>query len=259
MPSLLELQQAMRCTLLDDADDSALRHIVAAGLAPARRLDVYRNTILGTWTRALRLSYPAVQRLVGEDFFEGAAKIFARAQAPRCADLNAYGSEFGEFLRGFAPAASIVYLADVARLEWSVNRALHAADVPVLDVSVLAALVPSDHERVRFAPHPSVSLLSSEYPVDEIWRAVLERDGAAMAAVDLEQGAVHLLVHRWADEVHVRRLPEAAWQFAKALFDGQALGDAIAVLPNAGSVEWLAQHLAEGRFVAFHVRTEINA
>jgi hypothetical protein len=37
----------------------------------------------------LRLSFPAVHRLVGANFFEGAAQIFARDQAPRCAELNA--------------------------------------------------------------------------------------------------------------------------------------------------------------------------
>jgi hypothetical protein len=259
MPSLLELQQAMQRTLLDDADGSALHHVVAAGLDPAQRLDVYRNTILGTLTRALRLSYPAVQRLVGEAFFERAAQVFARSHAPRCADLSAYGGEFADFLHGFEPAASIAYLADVARLEWSVNRALHAADVPALDLARLAALQPGDAHRVRFTPHPSVSLLRSEVPVDAIWRAVLQRDDIAMAAVDPQQGVVHLLARRLADEVEVQRLSEPAWRFAKALLEGHALGDALAAAPIAAATEWLARHLAEGCFSAFHTRAEADA
>jgi hypothetical protein len=259
MPSLLEMQQTMRRTLLDEADGAALPHVVAAGLDPAQRLNIYRNTILGTLTRALRLSYPTVQRLVGADFFEGAAQIFARSHAPHCADLNAYGGEFGEFLRGFEPAASIVYLADVARLEWAVNQALHAADVPALDVSRLAALASSDHDPVRFTPHPCVSLLRSPYPVDAIWRAVLQRDDAAMAVIDLEEGEVHLLVQRVGDGVEVQRLQESAWRFARILFDGHALGEAVAAIPNADAAEWLAWHLAEGRFIAFQVSAGARA
>ena len=50
----------------------------------------------------------------------------------RVADL------FPEFLARFPPAASLAYIADVARLEWAVNRALHAPDAAPLDVARLA-------------------------------------------------------------------------------------------------------------------------
>ena len=39
------------------------------------RLGVYRNTVGVSLTRALRLSFPAVHKLVGEAFFEAAAGI----------------------------------------------------------------------------------------------------------------------------------------------------------------------------------------
>jgi hypothetical protein len=80
---------------------------------------------------------------------------------------------------------SLAYLADVARLEWAVNRALHAPDAQPLDASTLATVAPSDHERVCFVALPSVSMLRSSFPVDAIWGAVLQQDEAAMAAIDL--------------------------------------------------------------------------
>jgi hypothetical protein len=257
--SLLELQHAVRRSLLDEADDAALGYIVASGLAPGHRLSVYRNTMRGTLGNALRLSYPAVQRLVGEAFFDGAAQIFAAAHPPRCADLYAYGEEFANFLQHFAPAASLAYLPDVARLEWAVNRALHAPDAPALDLSQLGGLAPDDHGRVRFTPHPSMTLLRCAHPADAIWRAVLQGDDAAMAAIDLTSGSVHLLVQRLADEVEVLRLDESEWRFAEALFGGKTLGEALAALPDAPAAEWLAQHLAADRCVAFRVDTEDHA
>ena len=254
-PSLHEIQLAMRRSLLDEADDAALGYIVAAGLAPGQRLSVYRNTVWGALANALRLSYPAVQRLVGAEFFDGAARIFARGHPPQCADLNAYGAEFADFLQRFEPAASLAYLPDVARLEWAVNRALHAPDVPALDLAQLAALAPADHDRVSFTPHPSITLLRSDYPIDAIWRGVLQQDDAVLAAIDPAAGAVHLLVQRSADEANVLRLEPDAWRFANALFAGQALGDALAA-PGAPAAEWLAQHFAEGRCIAFHLHGE---
>jgi hypothetical protein len=162
------------------------------GLAPAQRLSIHRNTIVATLANALRISFPAVHRLVGADFFEGAAQIFAREQAPSCADLNAYGAGFPDFLQRFEPAATLAYLADVARLEWAVNRALHAPDADSLTVERLA-IAPADHDQMCFVAHPSLSTLRSDFPVDS-WRAVLQQDDAAMAAIVLVSGPVCLLV-----------------------------------------------------------------
>jgi len=253
MPSLRDVQHAMRRSLLQDADGNASAHIVAAGLAPRQRLNIYRNTIVGTLTNALRLSFPAVHRLVGAEFFEGAAQIFALESPPRCAELNDYGTGFPDFLQRFEPAATLAYLADVACLEWAVNRALHAPYVPALDASTLATVPPSEHERVCFVAHPSISMLRSSFPVDTIWRAVLQHDEAAMAAIDLGSGPVCLIVQRLGNEVEVERLDERAWRFATAVLGGQALGAALDLAPGDDGSALLAEHLLAGRCTAFRV------
>src|SRR6516165_909152 len=120
-PALLEVQRALRASLVADDDAPAARHVFPAG-----RLEVYRNTFAGVLVNALRLSYPAVQKLVGEAFFEGAARAFIAGHPPASACLDDYGAAFPEFLAAFSPASSLAYLSDVARLEWAVCRALHA-------------------------------------------------------------------------------------------------------------------------------------
>jgi hypothetical protein len=243
----------MRRSLLEDVDGLAADQIVDAGLAPAQRLGIYRNTIVATLANALRLSFPAVHRLVGADFFEGAARIFAHEQAPRCADLNAYGAGFPDFLQRFEPAASLAYLADVARLEWAVNRSLHAPDADPLAVERLATVAPADHDQVCFVPHPSVSTLRSDFPVDTIWRAVLQEDEVAMSAIDLGSGPAYLIVQRTADHVDVVRLDECAWRFTAALFEGRPIGAALGSAAGVDAPALLAQHLSAGRLVAFRL------
>ena len=239
--------------LRDDIDGDASDFVVGAGLAPGQRLSVYRNTMLGTLANALRLAFPVVHALVGAEFFEGAAQIFAREQPPHCADLNAYGAEFADFLRRFEPAATLPYLPDVARLEWAVNRALHAPDARPLDMSQLAAVAPSDQDRVCFAGHPSISMLRSSFPVDTIWRAVLQQDHAAMSAIDLAGEAVCLMVQRLADQVEVMRLDMGPWQFGVALFSGHPLGAALDAACGIDALPLLADHLISGHCIAFHV------
>ena len=253
MPQLLELQQAIYRSLVKRDDSLAAQYILADGLPPESRLNIYRNTFIGTLTTALRLSYPAVHRLVGAEFFEGAAALFIEAHPPESAYLDEYGAEFPGFLALFPPAAPLAYLPGVARLEWAVNRALHAPDLPGLDVGRLAAVPPADHDRVCFTQHPAVGLVRDNAPVDLIWRAVLDQDDGAMAAIELRSGPVWLLVQRTAVGVEVDRIDASAWRLTEKLFAGRPIEAAIAAAPTANAAGLIAEHLAAGHFVDFEL------
>lgn len=249
MPTLLEMQIAMQASLL--YRESGAISAMLAGYVPADRLDIYRNTFTHTLTRALKLCFPATQRLVGEEFFEGAAQIFIGKRPPRAAWLDLYGREFPDFLRSFAPAASISYLGDVAELEWAVNDALHAADVSPLDVARIATIEAEDQARICFNPDPAVRLLRLEYPADIIWRAVIDSDDDALGKIDLGCGPRHLLIERRSTGVEVECLAEPAWRFLASLCDGSPIE---AALGDAGEFDYpaaLAEHLALGRFATF--------
>jgi hypothetical protein len=258
MQSLRELQCAVRRSLVEHDDGAAAMHILSSGLAPEQRLAVYRNTFDGNLANALRLSFPAVHRLVGAEFFEGAARIFAHQRPPCSAWLDEYGVEFPHFLADFPQAASLPYIPDVARLEWAVTRALHAPDVAPLDAQRLAALDPADHERVRFIADPTISLVRADYPVEAIWRAVLAQDDAALGAVDLTVGTCWLLIERRVTGVEVTRLDERAWRFVDALVSGLPLGTALEVAPDSETASLLAEHIVAGRFVGFDLVESAN-
>lgn len=268
MPALLELQQALCAQLLREAPP--------LDAASSARLTIYRDTRIATLVNALRLSFPAVQRLVGAEFFEAGAHEFICAHPPASACLNDYGAGFAGFLRTFTPASGLAYLGDVAQLEWAVNRALHADDVAGLDLARLAGLEQPTLSRLSFRAHPALCLLRMQFPADAIWRAVLQQDQAAMAAIDLGEGPVHLMVERDADGVQVHRLNPARWQFSARLCAGTPLyelvsedarlsedaqsedariGEAplLARRPDADTAAWLAEHLSLGRLVDFHL------
>jgi hypothetical protein len=259
MPTLLEIQRAVDRSLVAREDSPAVAHVVADGLAPEARLNIYRNTFIGTLTTALRLAFPAVHRLGGAPFFESAVRLFIEAQPPRSAYLNDYGEAFPGFLDAFDSAASVPYLAEVARLEWAVNRALHAIDVDALDLSRLFELGPAEQSSVAFVPHPSITLVNARYPVDAIWRAVLDQDDDAMAGIDLQTGPVWLLVERRESGVVVTRCGEPAWKFASALFASHSLQDAIDAAPDIDAPILLADHLAAGRIIGFHSKGSADA
>src|SRR5438105_2439265 len=140
VPALHELQRAVYHSLMERDGGGIATYVREDGVAAVDRLRIYRNTFYCTLTNALRLSYPAVHRLVGVDFFEAVAQAFIGAQPLRSAYLDEYGSGFPDFLARFPAATSVPYLFDVAQLEWAVTRALHAPDATPLNVVKLRSL-----------------------------------------------------------------------------------------------------------------------
>ncbi|SIT40687.1 conserved hypothetical protein [Paraburkholderia piptadeniae] len=247
-PSLADLQQAMRRNLLEGADENAADTVLADGLDPQARLNIYRNTAEGVLVNALRLAFPAVQRLVGADFFEGAVRLFVRAEPPRSAWLDEYGAQFPAFLGKMPQLSSVPYVADVAQLEWQVNGVLHAPDVPPLDPACLERLDENALGTLRLSPHPATRLLRCDAPADAIWRAVLQQDDAALRAIELADGPVHLLVQRVTEGVDTLRLSTGEWRVSKALFAGEPLGAALASAPEADGFSLIGAYLARGCF-----------
>lgn len=252
MPALLELQHAFGASMLREDDAAVCRHLVEEGFSAAERLRIYRNTFRSVVVASLRTTYPAVDRLVGHDFFDEAAERFGGAQPPRSGYLNEYGGGFADFLASFEPASALLYLPDIARFEWALSVAANAPDAPMLDPAALAAITPEHHASLIFEPHPSVRFLKLAYPADQIADAVLSGDEAAMAQVDLSSGPVQLIIHRGTNGVEAQRLAPEAYEFVSRLCAGEALGTLLeAAPPQAPAL--LAEQLRKGRLTAFRI------
>jgi hypothetical protein len=252
MPALLELQRAFAASLLSADDEAIGCHIADDGFRPGERLDIYRNTCRSTLIETLRMTYPAVDRLVGSDFFATVAGWFVESHPARSAYLNEYGGGFGDFLAGLEATSSVPYLADVARFEWALSIAANAADVAPLGTGALLAVMPEDHAKLVFEPHPSLSLLALAHPADHIADAVLSGDEAAMAEVDLSSAPVRLVVHRGPAGLEAQRLDARDYEFFARLCAGECLG-ALVEICGDNAPRLLADQLAKGRLNTFSV------
>ena len=251
---LPELQRSLRSSLLGAPDPRLLECIEADALSAEERLSIYRHTITGTLTKALRLNFPAVEKLVGTAFFAQCAESYVAIEPPRSGYLNDFGAGFAAHLATDPQVATLPYLLDVARLEWAVSRALIAESPPAADLAALAALDPCLHEQVCFSAHPSLSLLTLATPADMIWQAVLAGDDAALAAIELASSPVQVLVERLGTELSVRRLAPPEWAFAQALCSGMPLGSALLMHPDIDVQGQLALHLGAGRLRGWQLR-----
>lgn len=195
---------------------------------PARRFAVYRNNVMVSLIDALADSYPVTQELVGEDFFRAMARQFVTAHPPRSPVLALYGDELADFIAGFAPAAGLAYLADVARLEMLRVQAFHAADAAALTAQEIAGLLgdPAALAQARFRFDPSLGVLRSRHAVVSLWAAHQATDVAASLAQVAVDQAEAALVWRAGLEVDIARIGEGVAAFILILKRGVAFAAA---------------------------------
>jgi hypothetical protein len=192
-----------------------------SGAPPHQRFTVYRNNVFASLTACLAARFPAVARLVGAEFFAAMARVFIDRCPPASSALFEYGEEFASFLQTFEPARAVPYLPDVARLEWHVATAYHAADARPVGANALQRLG-EDAPDARIDLHPSCTALLSHYPVYSIWHTNMHDE--VVRQIDADNGGEAVLIVRPQFEVSVVRLDATgAYAFITALKAGHSL------------------------------------
>ena len=214
--ALLETQRGFAAAVRSSVQQQRVLSLLAGDEARnAELLAVYRGNAVANAGKALALSFPVIEKIVGEEFFSGLCRAFWSASPSRSGDLNEYGSGFAEFLSNFPHVAELPYLADVARLEWLVSRALQAADHVAVDIARLAEIAPGAIGSLRFDLQPGFAVLSSAWPVASIWQQH-QTDYTGEIDINLED-AECIAVHRrgWRADVASLAAGEGAfWQAA---------------------------------------------
>ena len=197
------------------------------------RQGLYQSNVRINFTDALRSTYPAVRRLVGEDYFRQTALMFQGTHPSRSGDLAHAGRGFPEYLAALHGDGQYRYLADIARLEWLCQEALLGAGHAPLDLERLRAVAPPHYDALRFELHPTLRLYQSAYPALLIWEANVA-DESEPEPIDLNAGGEQLALMRRAGKLTFLSLTPGELAFLDALERGAPFGEAIA---SAGARE----------------------
>jgi hypothetical protein len=225
MPSLRELQAGFAAALFNPAATREAPGIRAAGISPAVRLGFYRTNVFENYRKALAVTYPAVQTLIGSGLFDALAQDYTRRYSSRSGDVGAHGAHFAEFISRHPLARQLPYLADIARLEWCLEESFNEAESQPLSLSRLAAVAPEQCEQLRFMLAASTRLISSRYPIDRIWQ-ICQPEHAGGEQIDLDAGGADLLVRREGYAVITEHLNTADLAMLTALSSGYNFAEA---------------------------------
>lgn len=235
--SLLERQIAFRAALAAGDDDGPL---ASAGMT------IYREAYRGRLLAALEASFERTHRWVGPQAFTAAACHYVLTCPPTGWTLDDYGADFPAMLANlFAQDPEV---AELAWLEWQLQRAFAAIDAPTLDPAALAGVGHSamDWAAMRFELAAGFAALPVATNCTALWAALGEADGPDV--VVSHGPAAALLVWRAGLSPHYRLAAMEELRALEQLAGGATLA-ALAETDAAASLgPWLAQWLAEGIF-----------
>ncbi|WP_088287256.1 DNA-binding domain-containing protein [Ideonella sp. A 288] len=262
-------QQTLLRALWRDEAPAELAHWLRGDTTRQQRgLLAYQSNAAATAERALSAAHPVVQQLLGDEAFAALARHCWQQHAPTRGDLAHWGQALSAVVVDRAELAAEPYLADIARLEWALHLAQHAADAPhgqdgqggPLGPPGLERLGTHDPARLRLCLRPGTAIVDSEHPIVTIWQAHQPGDGdvdgdggdrfAAARAALAAGRAESALVFRdgWRPTACVVGRPAA--DFTRSLLQGATLGAALDSAGTGFSFEaWLRQALTQAWLV----------
>jgi len=225
-------------------------------LQESDRLSIYRGSILGGITTGLTNIYPVCVKLVGEKYFTHMVAGYLKNYPSNSPDIGNYGEYLPAYIADFKPAKTLIYLADVAQLEWLWHKAFnasneHSTSLRCHPLTELQNIQEHELPSIKFCPVSSANLLSSPYPIQQIWQ-VNQADYSGDLSVDLDDGGVNLVIWRSADlGMRIDELSDDETTFISAVLKNATFGE-IAELSFRQSLDVVVQRcIQSGLIIGF--------
>jgi hypothetical protein len=171
MSALASVQGDFQAYLLSGSEAVTAHVIGTARVSLETRLGIYAGAYRSRLAEALTANYPALAKLLDEDFHRLASEYMRTHDSPFFS-IRYYGDELARFLAAHEDYSAAPVLAELARWEWAMTCVFDAADAPPLTHAALARVPPEQWAQLRFQWHPSVQRLGLNWNVPQIWQAL---------------------------------------------------------------------------------------
>jgi hypothetical protein len=192
-----------------DMKSDELARVVAgdARLDAVQRLDIYANMYFWRLLDLLRGDYPALVASVGDDRFHNLVTDYLLTCPSAHPSVRNVGERLPAFLAQQAIAAERPWLIELARLERARVELFDGPDAEPLTLEDLRAMAPEAFVRLPLPLVPSHCFLDVDHAVDDVWRAVEDReDGEQETAPEAPAADARTLLV-WRQDVTVYHRP----------------------------------------------------
>lgn len=171
--SLKSLQNSFKKAAISQNTEGFLEaHLPYEKKEAQERFSIYQNNIMASLSSVLATTFPACEKLVGEDFFRHKAYGFIKNNLPQKAVLFEYGAGFIEYFEAVGRENNYGYWGEVAAFEWAEHSCYYGADAQTLSLQDLVAFDESTFGELVVRLAPAIRLLETTYNVQEIVEVV---------------------------------------------------------------------------------------
>jgi len=163
--TLSNRQDTLMSLIFSGSDRVAVEATDKAG----KGLEIYQNNLLMTAARALTLSFPVLNKMLGEQVMRMLAGRYLQMEPPATGDWGQWGADLPQLIRKSTLHSEYPFMAGVAELEWRLHLA-NRSQTPELNAASLSLLADPELDQLVFFPAAGLSLMESEYPLDQLWQ-----------------------------------------------------------------------------------------
>jgi len=208
------------------------------------RMDIYYSAYRTRLAGVLKIDYPGLHTLAGDDQFEMICQDYINHYPSDHFSVRYFGRFMQEFLTKTEPYAEHRLLADMAGFEWGVSEVLDAEDRQVLSLKALHEISPALWPQMKIHFHPSLRIIPLQWKVAKFWQSVKEEKDPE--APENYPQAVKWVLWRKGVEVYFRSLEDdEAW-----LLESSIAGKSFAELCE-GLCQWMAAEDVAARAAIF--------
>ena len=222
------------------------QHIVSDDKADAdTRLAIYGDAYVLRLIGALRIDYPGVEALLGDEQFEAMGRAYVAAYPSRHPSIRWFGGSLVEFLRQTSPYCEHEILLEMAAFEWAKGEVFDGPNADFVSMDQLAAIDPEDWGQMQFSFVPAMRSLLLHNNVSLLWNAVQE-EAESLPDLERSEDPVTWLIWRKAFDPNWRSLDvdeSFAFEYAR---QGMTFGELCERL-----CEWVDEEHAPMRAVTF--------
>ena len=221
MSDLKKLQQDFVKYIYDNKKTDILSQIVQSDIDVAQRVFIYQNNILSNLQDVLGSVYEVCKKLVGEKYFRKIARQFIDQHKSKSGNLDDYGAEFPEFIKQKESDHKLVYLSQLASLEWQFHQAYFDDIAPEIKLETLQKIPQEDYFNLSFTLSPSAKLINSQFPLYKIWISNIGSNDQEKIDLTKEKGEFLLIYKLF--EVALEKIDEIDYLFLKLIAQNLSL------------------------------------
>lgn len=164
---LNETQRLFKNKTLTPEADHNMPLKPAGKLSIQKAFEVYHDSYVLKLTEALQKTYAAVHWVTGDDLFHKVTKQYIDTEPSVSYNLEDYGHNFPEYLKGHRLTRGVPFLPDLARFEWTYKNLYHHANPEPLPSEHIKEILHTQDARLQFID--AMEVFASPFHVSEMW------------------------------------------------------------------------------------------